>query len=125
MSTSATDHPAYPDTRARTGLLAPPAQRFAEVMAHQHDRSRDLPTLFADIVTYWRGQDRAHGTTRRLTYEDDLAGAYHLGWQDHAMQEEERPSGVLALLTGTIFGLAVCAVLFASGLVLGAVRWGW
>lgn len=120
----------YPDRRA-SATLSPDGRRFAEVVAHLSNRDNDLPTLYADIVTYWRGQDRANGRTvpSRMTYEDDLAGAYILGRTDAQLlaqqDEDDRPSGVLALATGTLFGLACCAALFASGLILGIVRWGY
>lgn len=119
----------YPDRRA-SATLSPDGRRFAEVLTHVSNRDSDLPTLYADIVTYWRDQDRASGRTvpSRMTYEDDLAGAYILGRTDAhllAQDDDDRPSGVLAIVTGILFGVAVCAVLFASGLILGAVRWGW
>lgn len=131
MATSWLDQEAYADIRFTAPPLSPGDRRLAEALTLQADETTYPGTLFDDSLTYWQAHDRREGRPPRewTRFRDDVVALYLLGRQDMALTvddaEADRPSGVLALATGTLFGLAVCAALFATGLVLGAVRWGW
>lgn len=131
MATSWLDQDTYPDTRSSDLPLSPGDRRLAEALTLQADETTYPSTLFADSLTYWQAHDRREGRPPRewTRFRDDVVALYLLGRQDMALTvdevDNERPSGVLALATGTLFGLAVCVALFASGFILGIVRWGW
>lgn len=129
------------DPRPMTPPITPGARRLADIVAYRAD-SNHLPVdTMRDIRRYWDGQDRANNLPPRenLSIWDYVIGSAVLARTDAAMAHREaapppapivftahdRPSGALAIIAGMAYAALALGVLFLTGLLLGAIRWGW